>query len=70
MTPLIAEERSTSLLDELDALVDESIDAMSPKELKEFKKERKKIMAEVELRASGSAAPLKTAPDGKQALGA
>jgi hypothetical protein len=45
MTPAVAEKASEySLLDELDAFVDQSIDAMSPKQLKEFEKARKKIM--------------------------
>ncbi len=50
MTPSVAEQRATFLFDELDALVDESINAMSPKGLKEFEKNRKRIMAEAENR--------------------
>lgn len=70
MTPFIAEERETSLFDELDTLVDESINAMSPKELKEFEKNRKKIMAEAESRAITSGALPGTVPQRKPAVGA
>lgn len=68
MTPFIAEERETSLFDELDTLVDESINAMSPKELKEFEKNRKKIMAEAESRATGSGALPESPQQEKTAL--
>jgi len=56
MTP-VAEKRAISLLEELDALVDRSIDSKSPGELREFEKKRKKIMSEAKRRANDSGAP-------------
>jgi hypothetical protein len=41
----------TPLFEELDALVDQSIDSMSSKQLKEFEKKRKKIMSKVRCHA-------------------
>jgi hypothetical protein len=46
MTTPVAQKRSASLLKQLDALVDQSIDSMSSAELREFEGKRKKIMAD------------------------
>jgi hypothetical protein len=62
MTSSICDKPATSLFEELDAFVDESIDAMSPRELKSFEKARKKIMAESKRRVSGSDVPCENAP--------
>ncbi len=45
---------TSSFLADMDALIDQSINAMSPKQLKEFKKARKKIMEDVKSRAASS----------------
>lgn len=44
MTTLTPEKKTMSLLEELDVFVDQSIDSMSPRELKAFEKKRKRIM--------------------------
>ena len=45
------------LIEKVDTLVDQSINAMSLKELKSFEKKRKKIMADAERRAKLSDPP-------------
>jgi DNA anti-recombination protein RmuC len=47
-------EKSTRSLDDLDAFVDESIDAMDEKGLKTFQKAAERIMRESNRRISGS----------------
>jgi len=64
MTPATCEKPSTSLFEELDAFVDQSIDAMSPKELKAFEKNRKKIMAESKRRVNDSGVPCESDQQG------
>jgi hypothetical protein len=68
MTTSAAEKRATSLLEELDAFVDQSIDSMSPKELKEFEKKRKRIMADVTSRAIDSGVPRGNDEQGRRVL--
>lgn len=63
-----AAPKKMSLLDELDKLVDESIDAMSPAQLKKFRKDRKKIMQNVTRRDAASRAPRGSAESERQAL--
>ena len=57
-----------SLIEELDALVDQGIDSMSPAQLKKFRQDRKKIMREVKRREAGLRAPHENAARERQAL--
>lgn len=68
MTTSKAEPRARGLLQDLDTLVDQSIESMSPAELKKFRKDRKKIMEAVNRRAADSRAPRESAGREKQAL--
>ena len=54
ITMSIAEKRSAPLLKQLDTFVDQSIDSMSSKELREFENKRKEIMANARRRATDS----------------
>ena len=63
-----ASSRPKSLLNELDQLVDQSIDAMTPAQLKKFRSDRKKIMAGVKRRAADSRAPRESGEQERQAL--
>jgi hypothetical protein len=60
--------QSKSLLEDLDALVDQSINAMTPAQLKKFRRDRKKIMEGVRRRAADSPALRESGEQEKQAL--
>jgi hypothetical protein len=68
MTTSMAEKRTTSLLEELDAFVDQSIDSMSPTELKEFEKKRKRIMVDVSCPETDSGVPRGNGEQGTRVL--
>lgn len=68
MKASISAKMTSSFLAEMDALVDQSIDSMSSKQLKEFKKKRKKIMADCRSRAASSSAPRENEESEKRAL--
>ena len=55
MTASKPEPRTSDLLRDLDTLVDQSIEAMSPAELKKFRKDRKKLMVSVRFRSCDAA---------------
>ena len=57
MANTIEVKLKTPLFEELDALVDQSIDSMSPRQLKAFEKKRKKIMSKARCRPLDSPAP-------------
>jgi hypothetical protein len=57
-----------SLIEELDELVERSIDSMTPAQLKKFRRERKKIMQAVKNRDAGSRAPHENVARERQAL--
>jgi hypothetical protein len=57
MTAILPGDRNLPLIEKVDTLVDQSINAMSLKELKSFEKKRKKIMADAERRAKLSDPP-------------
>jgi len=64
----IAAKMTSSFLADMDALVDQSIDSMSPKQLKEFQKKRKKITADCRSRAVSSSSPRETEKQEKPVL--
>ena len=68
MTTSTAEKRTMSLLEELDAFVDQSIDSMSPAELEEFEKKRKRIMADVSCPETDSGVPRGNGEQGTRVL--
>ena len=68
MSPVKAAPKKTDLLGELEKLVDQSIDSMSPAQLKKFRKDRKKIMRTVTRRDATSRVPPESAESEKQAL--
>jgi hypothetical protein len=68
MTTSISKKWTSPLLEELDALVDESVGSMSPKQLKEFEKTRKRIMTGVTSEVLAGGVPPETEEREKQAL--
>ena len=68
MTASKPEPRTSDLLRDLDTLVDQSIEAMSPAELKKFRRDRKKIMQAVNRRDADSNAPRETDEQARRAL--
>jgi hypothetical protein len=64
----ITAKMTSSFLADMDALVDQSIDSMSPKQLKEFQKKRKKITADCRSRAASSSSPLESEEQEKRVL--
>lgn len=68
MTKAKINSGSKNLLQELDELVDQSIDSMSPAQLKKFRKDRKKIMRTVTRRDGVSRVPPESAQSEKRAL--
>jgi hypothetical protein len=67
MTKTNSNQHPQKLLEQLDELVDQSIDSMSPAQLKKFRKDRKKIMQNVTRRAAASRVPPESAESEKQA---
>ena len=57
MAPTKFDSPAGGLLKELDELVDQSIDSMSPSQLMKFRRDRRRIMESVTGRDSGSRAP-------------
>jgi len=70
MTRSAADANEQAFLQDLDTLVDRSIDAMSPSEFRKFEKSSKKIMADIRLRANDSSESRETAQPDPTALGA
>jgi hypothetical protein len=65
-----ADKGEQAILQELDAFVDHSIDAMSPAEFRKFDRNSKKTMADIRLRANDSAESRETAQPDPTTLGA
>lgn len=68
MAAIGSQSESKSLLEDLDALVDQSIDAMTPAQLRKFRRDRKKIMRTVIPRGSASPAPRENAESERPVL--
>jgi hypothetical protein len=68
MTASIGKKKKSSLFEELDALVDQSIDSMSPVELEAFETKRKRIMSRVTSDGINSDAPRENDERGTQVL--
>lgn len=68
MTGTRSTQQTRSLLEELDELVDQSIESMSPAQLKKFRQDRRKIMASVSRHDAASHVPHESAVQEQRAL--